>query len=115
LLGWTGYLSKIEFRGMNEMKVAKAVVLDYQSRNNGSESLIFLHNRPYSAEFYTQGKAELAPNVAALLEKIAQKPAYVVITSGSEKKLPAELLQRLQLVKHDGDFDLYHSQPADQH
>jgi hypothetical protein len=100
---------------MNEMKVAKAVVLDYQARNNGSESLIFLHNRPYSAEFYSQGKAELAPNVTALLEKIEQKPAYVVVSSDAEIKLPAELMQRLQLVKRHGDFDLYHANPADKH
>jgi 4-amino-4-deoxy-L-arabinose transferase-like glycosyltransferase len=115
LVGWAGYLVKIEYRGMNEMKVAKAVVLDYQALNNSGERLIFLHKRPYSAEFYSQGKAELAPNVTALLEKIEQKPAYVAISSDSEIKLPAELMQKLQLVKRQGDFDLYHANPADRH
>lgn len=112
LLGWTGFLVKLELRGKDDVKVAKALTLDYMARRKNDEALTFYHNRPFSAQFYSRGKAQLVNDLPTLSQKMDQKRTYIALRPFQIQHLPTNLMQRLRLLERHGDFNLYVSDPA---
>lgn len=102
-----GYLMSLQADTRLDSKTTKHLVSDYTSMRQHHEALIFVGSRPFSAEFYSAGKAEEVKTLEQLMAKLDQTPAYVAIRSNEAKHLPVEVQQRLKLVARYGDYVLF--------
>lgn len=92
-------------------KTAKAVVLEHQLRqtNNDTGPLLFMGDLPYSASFYSQGKARAVLGNTELAERMDQGPLFVALNVDQVLALPPELGARLVLQAQCGIYRLYSS------
>ena len=113
MIAFAAFLYDLQIGGQNEVRSQKSLVADYASRSLGDEALIYLRLRPYSATFYSRGKAERARDVTQLTAKLAQKPAFVAVKIIDLPNLTPELRQKLKLLAHHGAYELMHAESAD--
>ncbi len=92
-------------------KTAKKAVADYRVRNTDNQPLLFIGDLPYSASFYSGGRATSLANSAALATRLAQAPLFVALTPAQAIELPADLKARLRLEARSGIYHLYASVP----
>ena len=90
-------------------KTAKTVVAEYRVRNNAGWPLLFVSDRPYSASFYSEGKAQRVAEFDELAKRLDQGGAFVALTKPQVTVLPPEFKTRLKLEMQSGAFDLYSS------
>ena len=102
-----GYLVSLQVAERLDSKTTKHLVNDYTSMRQHNEALIFVGSRPFSADFYSAGKAQQVKTMEQLMTKIDQMPAYVAIRHKEAKHLPAEAQERLKWVAHYGDYELF--------
>ena len=101
-LGFSGYLIKQDLT--NNWKNTKSLIQHYEVLNTAHAGLVFLSGRPYSAAFYTNGKAENAVNAAKLIERLAKSPAFIALTPDQLNSLPLTLRARLH---EEGFYNRY--------
>ena len=89
-------------------KSAKTVVQAHQTSASG-QPLIFMGDLPYSASFYSKGKARALPGNAELTQRLQVGPVYVALNRDQVKALPPELVSRLKLEATSGAYKLYSS------
>lgn len=106
LLGLTAFLGSVRIGGLAERNSAKELVAGYQSHRRGDEALLYVGKRPYSAAFYSFGKAEFVPDAAQLAQRLERGPVFVAIEAGTSPRLPTALLRRFERVRQYGRFDL---------
>ena len=87
-------------------KSAKTVVLAHQTSASG-QPLIFMGDLPYSASFYSKGKARALPGNAELIQRLQVGPVYVALNPDQVKTLPPELVSKLKLEATSGAYKLY--------
>jgi 4-amino-4-deoxy-L-arabinose transferase-like glycosyltransferase len=77
------------------------------SRQHSSDTLVYVNARPYSAQFYGQGRAARVPmaDVVHLVE--TGRAQFLAVPRGMRVRLPAELVERLELVGGDTAFQLF--------
>ncbi len=92
-LGFSGFLIKQDLT--DNWKNTKSLIKHYQMLNTQHEGLIFLGGRPYSAAFYSDGKAENAKDPSDLAKRLNQSPAFVALRPRELNNLPPELQARL--------------------
>lgn len=107
LLATSAIIVSLPITGRSEDKSAKALVADYESRRKTGQNLIFLDKRPFSAAFYSHGKAELVPNAIQLTQKLEHTSAFVAIKTDSVRNLPPPLTGLLTPVSVHGRYTLY--------
>lgn len=107
LLGLTAFVANVQLGERGERNSAKELIAGYESRRSGDEGLVYLGKRPYSAAFYSFGKAEWVANSAQLARRLEQRPAFAAVDAGTSPGLPPALLRRLQHVRQYGRFDLF--------
>ena len=101
-LGATGLIAGMHWTG--QWKTTKSLILEYQARKTGGEALVFLGSLPYSASFYSQGKAERVTDVAALAQRLDKEPAFVALAPGQLRELPPDLRAR---ARGEGQYNGY--------
>ena len=89
-------------------KSAKAVVL-VQQRTAPGQALFFIGDLPYSASFYSQGKAKMLADNTELLKLMERGTVLVALNPDQVIALPAELKMRLKLQLSSGAYGLYTS------
>ena len=87
-------------------KSAKTVVQAHQTSASG-QPLIFMGDLPYSASFYSKGKARVLPGTAELIQRLQVGPVYVALNPDQVKTLPPELVSKLKLEATSGAYKLY--------
>ena len=87
-------------------KSAKTVVQAHQANASG-QPLIFMGDLPYSASFYSKGKARALPGNAELTQRLQAGPVYVALNPDQVKAMPLELVSRLKLETTSGAYKLY--------
>ena len=92
-------------------KTAKTAVLEYHVRNTDNRSLMFVGDLPYSASFYSQGKAKAVTNIAELTKRLDQERLFVALNRDQVLALSAELKPRLHLEAQSGAYNLYSAFP----
>lgn len=92
-------------------KTAEPVVVAYQARKADREPLIFVDKRPYSASFYSRGKAEKVNNMAELEQRLRHRRAFIALKREQRQDLPAELQSRLNEEGHFGNYGLFSVTP----
>jgi hypothetical protein len=89
-------------------KSAKTVVQVQQTSQPG-QSLFFMGDLPYSASFYSLGKAKKVADNPELLKLLDQGSILIALKPGQIQDLPPELKSRLKLLASSGAFRLYSS------
>ena len=87
-------------------KSAKTVVQAHQTSASG-QPLIFMGDLPYSASFYSKGKAIALPGNAEMTQRLQAGPVYVALNPDQVKALPPDLVSRLKLEATSGAYKLY--------
>ena len=87
-------------------KSAKTVVLAHQASASG-QPLLFMGDLPYSASFYSKGKARALPGNLELAQRLQAGPAFVALNPDQVKALPSELVPMLKLEATSGAYKLY--------
>jgi 4-amino-4-deoxy-L-arabinose transferase-like glycosyltransferase len=96
-----------------EERSQKALVHAYEAARPGPASrLVYFPQRPHSAEFYSRGKAQKAPDVAALASYLEDAaPDFFAIRTQDVATLPDADRARLVEVARYGDFRLLREAP----
>ena len=89
-------------------KSARAVVFAQQATAPG-QILYFIGDLPYSASFYSQGKAKAVPDNTALLKLMEQSSVLVALNPDQVKATPEDIKVRLKLQTASGTYRLYAS------
>lgn len=92
-------------------KTAKTAVMQYQLRNTDNRPLLLMGDLPYSASFYSQGKAKAVVGNAELAARMAKSPLFVALNPDQIQALTPELKARLHLEATSGAYTLYSSLP----
>jgi 4-amino-4-deoxy-L-arabinose transferase-like glycosyltransferase len=93
-------------------KTAKSAVGQYHVRNTQGLPLLFVGDLPYSASFYSQGKAKAVAGNAALEARLAKESAFVALNPDQVRELSAPLRARLRLEAQSGAYGLYFAAKA---
>jgi 4-amino-4-deoxy-L-arabinose transferase-like glycosyltransferase len=102
LAAWT----RVGFQSQRE------IVSAYRAVSTRDASLVYFRQRPYSAAFYSQGRARQAEDVQALREHLERSPgAYVATEARALALLPEDLRARLAEVatSQTGKYVLLHA------
>jgi 4-amino-4-deoxy-L-arabinose transferase-like glycosyltransferase len=91
----------------------KALVRTFEARRaHAGERLIYVAQAPTSAEFYSQGKAIMVRDTAALLPYLADSHADFIVVRGQDlDALPAEVSARLSPLGSFGEYRLLREAP----
>jgi len=89
----------------------KPLVEAYEHLALADERLVYVNERPYSAQFYKQGQAVLVTGTSELQASLLEAHHdFYVIKDEQMVTVPEELKQRLNPVKHYLLFTLYQAQ-----
>ena len=92
----------------------KPLVTAYQQASQSDERLIYLNDRPYSAQFYMQGKAVQLTGISELQNSLtASNHDFYVIKEDAVSSLPEAIKIRLEPVKSYQLFTLFHAHSGD--
>jgi 4-amino-4-deoxy-L-arabinose transferase-like glycosyltransferase len=92
----------------------KQLVVAYQQASHPNERLIYFIERPYSAQFYLQGKALQLTGIAALQDSLTDSSHdFYVLKKDLLSSLPEAVESRFEPVKSHGTFALFHARSVD--
>ncbi len=91
-------------------KSQKLLVDAYQEASHPGERLIYLMDRPYSAQFYLQGKVSQLSDISALQNDLGQSNHdFYAIRNDGVNNLPEAVKLRFELIKSFKTFSLFHA------
>ncbi len=110
-LGFFGLVAAYHYPNADFFRSQKPLVEAYEHAALADERLVYLNERPYSAQFYKQGQAVLVTGITELQASLADTHHdFYVIKDELMVTIPEELKQRLNPVKHYLLFTLYQAQ-----
>jgi len=109
-VSFLGLVVAYQFPDMEFFRSQKPIVDAYQQAAQANERLLYLTERPYSAQFYLQGKALEITTLAALQERLSDaNHDFYVLKKDIVSGLPETVKSRLKPVKSYGSFTLLHA------
>ena len=110
-LGFFGLVAAYHYPDADFFRSQKPLVQAYDRLALADERLIYLNERPYSAQFYKQGQVVLVTGITELQASLTSTHHdFYVIKDEQMNTLPQALQQRLSPVKHYLLFTLYQAQ-----
>jgi 4-amino-4-deoxy-L-arabinose transferase-like glycosyltransferase len=102
-----GFNVSMPFTGRSNDLSAKTLIQDYTLHKDADQPLIYFGYRPFSAAFYSQGKAQLEMTTAGLSDRLQERTAYVAIRTTELGQIPASLMVKIERVAEHGYFTLF--------
>ncbi len=102
-----GFNASMPFTGRSNDLAAKTLIEDYRASDPKGLPLIYLGYRPFSAAFYSQGKAQLEKTPEALIKRLDKVSAYVAIRTSDLGSMPPALMGGLERLSAQGYFTLF--------
>jgi 4-amino-4-deoxy-L-arabinose transferase-like glycosyltransferase len=112
VLAIVGLVTGINLDGWADKKSTLALVSDYDSHRSADEALVFLGRRPFSAAFYSQGRAESVCCNDDLQSRLNRGPVFVAVKSDDLNRLPEALVSQFRFVSRQGDYQLFLAVPG---
>lgn len=108
-----GLVVGLNLRQAQDWHTNKHLVAHYDAsaKTHPPAALIFYPVRPYSAAFYSQGRALHFRTPEVLMQRLSEGPAYLAIKTADLSQLPAMPQVRMQLQAELGEFSLFLSAP----
>ena len=114
-LSFIGLVLYYHYPNVDFFKSQQQLIYSYQQNAQQDEHLIYFNRRPYSAQFYMQGKAIELESIESFKASLTESNHdFYAITSELINSLPEDIKLRLDLVKTFRQFSLFHAHPADQ-
>lgn len=104
---FAGFVASLNLKQTEDWHTTQQLVAHYAALNTRHSALIFYPARPYSAAFYSRGKAEQITQPSGLLTRLTEPPAFLAVESSAVATLPAALHTQLQFVAQHGDYSLF--------
>lgn len=99
------HVSNVEF-----FKSQQILVNAYQQQAAAGENLIYMNNKPYSAQFYLHGKVLMVSGQESLKQSLTESTHnFYIIHQNDLDKFPNDLKARLVKVKSYAKFVLLHA------
>ncbi len=112
-LSFLGLVAVYHFPNVDFFRSQKRLVAAYQQASGPDEHLIYLNERPYSAQFYLQGKALQLTDFATLQDGLTDSSHnFYVLKKDLAGSLPEAVKLRLELIDNFGSFALFHARRA---
>ena len=113
-LGFFALVAAYQCPKLDFFRSQKPLVAAYQQAAHPDERLVYFNDRPYSAQFYMQGKAVLVTGAAEFQAGLTDAGHdFYVIKDEQMSSLPEAVKQRLEPVKHYRLFTLFHARSLD--
>ncbi|MFA6051001.1 MAG: GtrA family protein [Methylobacter sp.] len=113
-LSFLGLVIAYQFPNIDFFRSQKQLVAAYQQASHPDERLVYFMERPYSAQFYLQGKALQLAGVTALQDSLTDSNHdFYVLEKDAVSSLPEAVKLRLEPVKSYGTFSLFHASGVD--
>ncbi len=113
-LSFLGLVIAYQFPTVDFFRSQKPLVTAYQQISHPDEHLVYFMERPYSAQFYLQGKALQLANITALQARLTDSSRdFYVLKKDMVSNLPDDVKLRLELVNNYGTFALFHARSID--
>jgi hypothetical protein len=114
-LSFLGLVIAYQFPNVDFFRSQKQLVAAYQRASHPDERLIYFMERPYSAQFYLQGKALQLTGITALQDSLTDSSHdFYVLEKDVVGSLPEAVKLRLEPVKNYGAFTLFHANGVDE-
>ena len=108
-LSFMGLVIACQFPNVDFLASQKSLVSAYTQVAQPQEQLVYFLDRPYSAEFYLQGKAVFETEIAQLQTSLASpNHNFYVVRKESVDFLPETVKSRLEPIKDYGAYALFH-------
>lgn len=113
-LSFLGLVTAYHFPNVDFFSSQKQLVAAYQQASHPGEQLIYSNERPYSAQFYLQGKALQLTGIAALQDSLTDSSHdFYALEEAWVSSLPEDVKLRLERVNKYGSFALFHARNVD--
>lgn len=107
LLAW-GFIFSLPITNSDENKTAKPLIEHYQAMQQAGEPLVYYANRPFSAAFYSQGRAIRLDDARVLEAKLASTEVFfLAVETVTANQFSKAWLDRLERVAVYGGYTLY--------
>jgi hypothetical protein len=108
-LSFMGLVIACQFPNVDFLASQKSLVSAYTQAAQPQEQLIYFLDRPYSAEFYLEGKAVFETDMSQLQASLASpEHNFYVVRKESVSVLPETVKSRLEPIKDYGAYALFH-------
>jgi putative flippase GtrA len=98
-----------QFPQVSFYKSQKRLIDSYQKTAKADEKLFYFIDRPYSGQFYAQGKAIELKDVLAVENSLTdQKQHFYIVKKDHLPMLPETIKQHFEEVKSYGKYSLFH-------
>lgn len=104
---FAGFVASLNLKQTEDWHTTQQLVAHYAALNTRHSALIFYPARPYSAAFYSRGKAEQITQPSGLLTRLTGPPAFLAVESSAVATLPPALHSQLQFVAQHRDYSLF--------
>lgn len=104
---FAGFVASLNMKQAEDLHTTKHLVEHYAALNAGHSALIFYPERPYSAAFYSRGRAEQISQPSGLLARLTTPPLFLAVKTTAVATLPAEVQAHLQFLARHGDYALF--------
>jgi 4-amino-4-deoxy-L-arabinose transferase-like glycosyltransferase len=104
---FAGFVVSLNLKQTEDWHTTQRLVAYYDTLNTQQRALIFYPERPYSAAFYSRGRAEQITQVSTLLTRLAGQPAFLAVETTAVATLPAAVRAHLQWQGQHGDYTLF--------
>jgi hypothetical protein len=90
--------------GSNYLPTQAGIVATYkQIAKDQPGELVYVFDKPYSADFYTGGTAKLASSIGDMDKALMTQHPYFVIAIDAYQRLPADMKRRVTIVVQRND------------
>ena len=106
LLGGLAFVFQLEGSNAAEQRSAKSLVAAYDRQHAADQPLVYIGTRPFSAAFYSRGRAARSESVARFAAALPSTVVYVAIRADHTAELKALASMRIDSVARYGLHDL---------
>ena len=107
LLAW-GFIISVPLSNRDDERSAKPLIKRFESVRQPGESLVYFDNRPFSAAFYTQGKAVIVNDEAGVRQWLAKPSSFfLAVETGKAGRFPQDIIDQFDVVSVHGFYTLY--------
>lgn len=99
-------IAYLKISDRDEFISTKYLITDYKSRKMDNEPLIFLDKRPYSASFYTEGKAEELTQINEIENRLSTTSLFIVTRKKDALPLPKSVKSQANIIAQHGQYEL---------
>ncbi|MDO9165173.1 MAG: glycosyltransferase family 39 protein [Rhodoferax sp.] len=104
---FAGFVGALNLPQAEDWHTTRSLVARYDALKTRHGDLVFYPERPYSAAFYSRGRAVEVVQPADLLARLTGQPAYLAVKTSAVTTLPEAVRSQLQFLARHGDYTLF--------